>query len=407
MRLAGLSGEREVRFYMKGHIRKRGKGSWAVVIELDRDPDGTRHQKWYTVRGKKKDAERELARLLNELETGEYVEPSNMTVAEFLKEWLETYARLSVAPRTYERYEQIVRLHLIPNLGASLLSKLTPMQIQTYYAKALRGGRKDGGDGGLSSTTVLQHHRVLHKALECAVKWQVVGRNVADAVEPPRRKRREMQTLDAEQVRKLLKEAETTDCYAPIYVAVNTGLRMGELLGLKWEDLDLKKGMAQIKRSMQRVRGEGMVEAETKTHRSRRSLCLPPSVVEVLRKHRVQQSREKLLAGEAYSDRDLVFATPLGLPVDPSHVSKTFRRVLKRADLPMIRFHDLRHTHASLMLKAGVHPKIVSERLGHAAVGITLDTYSHVLPNLQEEAARKLDEQLFGTAPSKERQGHN
>jgi len=197
-----------------------------------------------------------------------------------------------------------------PSLGRNLLTKLTPMQTQAHYAQSMQSGRKDGKRrADLSSATVLQHHRVLHKALECAVKWQIVARNAADVVD--------------------------------------------------------------------------------------------------LRMHRVGQRQERWLAGEAYADHGLVFATAVGSPLDPSRIGKVFRRILEQAGLPNIRFHDLRHTHASLMLKAGVHPKIVSERLGHAAIGITLDTYSHVLPNLQEEAARKLDEQLFGTAPSKERQGRN
>lgn len=410
---------------MKGHIRKRGKDSWAVVIELDRTPDGRRRQRWHAVKGGKKDAERELARLLNDVATGEYVEPSRMTVAAFLEQWLATYAKPNVAPRTYERYEEIVRIHLVPNLGRNLLTKLSPMQIQAYYAAALQAGgtdlkkhnkeendntaarssKRDSEKRALSPTTVLQHHRVLHKALECAVKWQIVARNVADAVEPPRRARREMQTLSAEQVRRLLQEAEDTEDYALIYVAVNTGLRRGELLGLKWEDIDLKEGAAQIRRSLQRIRGEGIVAREPKTHRSRRSVSLPPTVVEVLKKQKAGQAREKLFWGEAYQDNGLVFATSLGTPIEPANLSRRFQRLINSAGLPATRFHDLRHAHASLMLKAGVHPKIVSERLGHSAVGITLDTYSHVLPNLQKEAARKLDEQLFGPPSSKGRQG--
>jgi len=282
------------------------------------------------------------------------------------------------------------------------------MQTQAHYAQSMQSGRKDGKRrADLSSTTVLQHHRVLHKALECAVKWQIVARNAADAVGPPRRERRELRTLDADQVRALLQKAQDTDYYALIYVAVNTGVRMGEPLSLKWDDVDLAEGMAHIRRSMQRIAGEGMVEADTKTHRSRRSVSLPPSVAEVLRKHRVGQRQERWLAGEAYADHGLMFATVLGSPPDLSCIGKVFRRILKQAGLPNMRFHDLRHTHASLMLKAGVHPKIASERLGHAAIGITLDTYSHVLPNRQEEAARKLDEQLFGPPESKERQGCN
>ncbi|TDA65526.1 MAG: site-specific integrase [Clostridia bacterium] len=203
------------------------------------------------------------------------------------------------------------------------------------------------------------------------------------------------------QVRKLLAATEGTPLYVIVYLAVNTGLRRGELLGLKWEDVDMGVGVAYIRRVLQKVGGHGYVFREPKTPKSRRSVALAPSVVEVLKKHRARQAEEKLLMGEDYNDLGLVLAQPDGSPINPSTLSGQFRRLAAKAGLHGLRFHDLRHTHATLTLKAGVHPKIVSERLGHSSVGITLDTYSHVLPGLQEEAARKLDEQLFGTASSR------
>ncbi|TDA67997.1 MAG: hypothetical protein D9V47_09115 [Clostridia bacterium] len=185
---------------MKGHIRPRGKGTWAIVLDLGRGAEGKRKQKWVTVHGTKKDAERELARLLHEMNTGAFVEPAKTTLGEYLEHWLEAYAKTNVAPKTFERYVQIVRNDLVPALGHHPLAKLQPLHIQAYYSEALQHGRKDG-KGGLSARTVVQYHRILRESMQQAVKWQLLARNPADAVQPPRPARYDMRVLDAEEVR--------------------------------------------------------------------------------------------------------------------------------------------------------------------------------------------------------------
>ncbi len=374
---------------MKGHIRQRGKRSWAVVLDLGRDADGRRRQRWHTVHGTKKDAQRELARLLHELNTGAYVEPARMSVGEYLERWLADYAKNSVAAKTFERYAEIVRVNLKPALGHLPLPKLQPLHIQSYYSKALSEGRRDGR-GGLSAQTVLHHHRVLHVALAQAVRWQLLSRNPADAVQPPRAAKTEMRALTEDETAKLLRAAAWSTLYMPILVSVTTGLRRGELLGLRWVDATLDHGELAVRRSLQQTR-DGLTYKEPKTACARRTVTLPPLTVEALRQHKVSQTEQRLRLGPIFEDNDLVFPRPDGRPWSPDAFTSAFSAFIRRSGLPRIRFHDLRHSHASQLLRQGVHPKVVSERLGHSTVGITLDTYSHVLPGLQRDAALGID----------------
>jgi integrase len=391
---------------MRGHIAKKGK-RWYPVIDI-RDENGKRKRKWLQGFDTKKAAQAFLNEKLNEIQKGTFVQTSDMTVADYLRYWLNNYAKPNTAPRTYEGYEMIVDKHLIPALGHLKLEKLQPLHIQKYYTDALVHGRKDG-KGGLSHRTVLHHHRVLHEALGQAVKWQLVVRNVADAVEPPRPERHEMQTLTSEQVRILLEEAKKTQYYALIYTAIHTGMRRGELLGLRWQDINFDTNTISVRQTLQRVVGKGLIFREPKTQKSRRPISIPPSLCELLKKLKIQQAKDKLLLGEAYQDLGLVFTQRDGTPFEPSEVGRVYRSILKKANLPPVRFHDLRHTHATLLLEEGIHPKVVSERLGHSTIGITLDTYSHVLPTMQEEAALRLDEKLSSTQSSTEmgRTGRN
>ena len=223
------------------------------------------------------------------------------------------------------------------------------------------------------------------------MRWQLLVRNPADAVEPPRPSRRELRALTPEQVRRLLSAADVTPHSALVRIAVLTGMRRGELLGLRWRDLDLDSGELHVQQTAQRITGRGVIFRQPKTRLSRRSIALSPEAVRVLRAHRRQQAEGRLLAGPAYHDRDLVFASGLGSAVEAGALARTWRAVVAAAGVGPVRFHDLRHAHATLMLQNGVHPKIVSERLGHASIAITLDTYSHVLPGLQAAAAAKLD----------------
>lgn len=374
---------------MRGHVTKRGKASWVFVIDAPQQaPTAKRRREWHSGYRTRKEAEAALATYLVSREAGTWVEPSKLTVGEFLERWLVDHMRARVRPSTYHSYTNQVRRHLIPALGAHRLTKLLPLHIEAHYAAAL--------ERGLSARSVTYQHRLLREALQQAVRWQLLGRNVADAVTPPTAHRKEMRALDAEQVRTLLRAAEKDPHYALLYTAIYTGLRRSELLGLRWDDVDLDAAMASIRQTIQRLPGEGWVHGAPKTAKGRRQVALPGSVVTVLRTHHTAQLAERLRLGPIWQNSGLVFTNATGCPVDPSGLSRRFARFLKAAALPPIRFHDLRHTHASLMLRQGVHPKIVSERLGHATVGITLDTYSHVLPGLQAEAARKLDEWLSG-----------
>ena len=377
---------------MKGHIRKRGKSSWAVVLDMGRDADGKRRQKWHSISGNRKDAQRELARLLNELNTGAYVEPSRMTISEFLDRWLADYAKPKVSPKTFERYQEMTDGHIRPALGSYLLPKLAPLHIQAFYSHALAAGRKDGR-GGLSAQSVVHFHRLLHKALAQAVKWQLLARNPVDAVEPPRAERKEMRALDEDETANLLGLLAENRLYMPTMLAVTTGLRRGEILGLRWGNVDLVAGTLTVVQSLEQTK-DGLRLKTPKTQRSRRSVALPAMTTAALRLHRSKQAEERLALGPVYDDEGFVCARPGGASWAPDVFSTAFAACVRRSGMKPFRFHDLRHTHASHLLRAGVHPKIVSERLGHSSVGITLDTYSHVLPGMQEGAVQLLDAAL-------------
>ena len=371
---------------------QRSEGSWSLWIELGSDASGKRRQKTVTVRGTKRDAQRELNRILHELDTGSFVDPAKMTVAQYLERWLADYAKVNVSPKTYEGYEEFIRVHLVPAFGAHPLPKLTPLHIQNYYSRALQTGRRDG-KGGLSARTVLHHHRVLREALQLAVRWQLLVRNPADAVEPPRPEKKEMQVLNADQIGHLLSVASRTRLYVPVLLAVATGMRRGEVLGLRWQDVDLKNGMLSIRQSLQQTK-EGTSFKQPKTQKSRRMVALPPSVVEELRRHQAAQTDQRQLMEGGYQNHDLVVAHPDGCPFSPGGLTHAFADLIAGTGLPRVRLHDLRHSHATHLFREGVHPKIVSERLGHATVGITLDVYSHVLPGMQAEAALRIDAAL-------------
>ena len=377
---------------MRGHVRKRGKASWAIVLDLGRDATGKRRQKWHAVKGTRREAETELTRLLNELRTGEYVEPSKMAVSDYLDRWLRDYAKPRVAPKTYERYSQIVEKEIKPELGQHALAKLRPLHIQAFYAKALSEGRKDG-TGGLSPQTVVHFHRLLHKALDQAMRWQMLPRNPASAVEPPRPQRKQMRALDENETATLLRLVSGTRLYMPVLLAVTGGLRRGEILALRWQDMDLESGRAVIMRSLEQTK-DGLRIKSPKTERGRRTVVLPRYSLDALLTHRAEQAKRKLALGPSYADLELICAKLDGAFWPPDSLSSAFAGVVRRSPLTHFRFHDLRHTHATQLLKAGVHPKIVSERLGHSNISITLDTYSHVLPGMQEDVVAAFDRSL-------------
>jgi len=376
---------------MKGHIYKRSQGSWTIVYDLPADTvTGRRQQKSQTIRGTKRDAERVLREVLLSLEQGSYVKPNKVTIGEWLRKWLKDYVSINTTDRTQESYYSTVERHLIPSLGRVAITDLQAQHIQSYYAEKLNKGRADG-KGGLSARSVVYHHRILSKALGYAVKMGVVVRNVANVVQPPRVQRVTMSTLSSEEATRFLDAARETDYYVYFATLLYTGLRRGELLALRWRNLDLDSGTLTVVETAYKLgNGEYRIK-EPKTPQSRRNVTLPISLVELFKIYRADQELLRIQLGISLNADDFVFIRPDGSPINPNAITLAFRRIIKRAGLRDIRIHDLRHTHATLMLKAGVHPKVVSERLGHANIGITLDIYSHVLPGLQEAAAEKFD----------------
>ena len=376
---------------MKGHIYKRAQDSWTIVYDLPTDSiTGKRRQKSQTIKGTKRVAERALREILVSLEQGSYVKPNKLTLGELLRQWLKDYASMNTTDRTQESYTSIIERHLIPALGRVSLVDLQAQHIQGYYADKLSKGRVDG-KGGLSARSVVYHHRILSKALDYAVNMGLAVRNVAKVIKPPRVARVTMKTLSQEEVTGFLDVAKETDYYVYFATLLYTGLRRGELLALRWRNLDLDNDtLTVVETAYMLGNGKYMIK-EPKTAQSRRSVILPVSLVELFKVYRVDQELLRIQLGISLNADDFVFIRPDGSPIYPNAITLAFRRIIKRAGLKDIRIHDLRHTHATLLLKAGVHPKVVSERLGHASIGITLDIYSHVLPGLQEAAAEKFD----------------
>ena len=380
-----------------GYIRRRGKthrgkASRNVQVDLGRDPStGRRRRRVFTVGGTKKDAQHALTAALRERDLGNDTDAGTLTVAEYLRHWLRDGAAQRVAPSTLERYRQIVEQHLVPALGGHRLRELRPQHIDAAYAGFRR---RDGRGSELSPKTVFEHHAVLRAALNRAVKKGLLARNPVQRVDAPRPGRREMRVLTAEEAQRLLAAAAGTRYHAILYMALATGARTGELLALRWQDVDLERGTMQITRTARFFKAEGIVYGQPKTARSRRRVALSPDQVAVLRECRRRQLEDRLRAGPAYQDSDLVFGDGVGRPIYDSSVRRAFYGFAAAAGLEHLRLHDLRHTAATLMLLAAVNPKVVSERLGHATVSITLDLYSHVLPDMQREAAAVLDELL-------------
>jgi integrase len=379
---------------MRGTIKQRSKGSWTIWWDEPRGQDGKRRQRSKTIKGTKKDAEARLREILASLDTGSYVVPSKQTVGDFFTRWLQDYAAHNVRPRTLDGYRDIIKQHLVPAIGAVTLTRLTPAHIQHYYSMALESGRLDG-KGGLSARTVKHHHRLLVEASGHALKWGLVVRNVALAVDPPKPVNVEMHTLDNTGVHKLLEASRETPYYSLIHLALYTGMRRSELLGLRWKDVDLGMATVSIVQAMHKLRDGSIVFSEPKTAKSRRMVVLTPTSALALKQHRQKQEALADMLGKPLSGDDLVFCNVDSTSLSPSTVSHAFLDITRKAGLKGIRLHDLRHSHASLMLKQNVHPKIVQERLGHSTIAITLDLYSHVTPGLQEAAALRFDDGLI------------
>ena len=374
---------------MKGHIRQRGKRSWQIKYDSGRDPvTGKRVINYATVQGSKRDAQRELRRRLSAVDVGAHIDPGGLTVADWLRQWLEE-ARYKVSPKTLERYTEIVEKHLVPNLGALPLGKLQPIHIQHYYTRALTSGRRDG-KGGLAPQTIVHHDRVLNVALKRARKLRLIASNPVDDVERPQVERREIEVLDTDEAAALVRAAQSTRLHVPILLSLATGLRRGELLAVRWQDIDLDRGILHVNQAIEQTKAAIRIKPP-KTRKGRRKITLPLSAVEMLQAHKVRQLEERMALGLGRNERGLVFTRYDGETINPANFSKEFKRIVGRANIRPVSLHALRHTHITNLLVQGVHPKIASERAGHASVAITMDIYSHAIPSLQESAALDID----------------
>ena len=374
---------------MKGHIRERSPGRWAIIID---DPNsGARKRRWHKFKGTKRQAQVECARLIAAIDNGNYLEPSKTTLAVFLERWL-AHVKGQVAPKSHERYAGIVNQNIVPLLGEVLLPKLKPVQISDAYTAALAGGRRDGKQGGLSPRTVGHIHRVLKQALKQAVRWELLNRNPADAVDPPRVGWVPMQTYDLPQTAELIEAVRGTAIQMPVLLAVLCGLRRGEICALRWRNVDLVAGQMSVVESLEQTKA-GLRFKSPKSGKGR-TVALSTTMIEELRAQRARRAQDMLKLGIRLTNDDLVVSHPDGELMPPIYVSQYWARTVARTRLARLRFHDLRHAHATHLLANGVHPKIASERLGHSRVSITLDLYSHVIPGMQEDAAALVDSVL-------------
>ncbi len=374
---------------MKGHIRRRGKNSWGVVLSWREG--GRFKQKAFTAHGPKREAQALLAQKLTEFNAGVLARaPANLTVAQYLDRWLKEFVR--VRPTTYASYEGIVRCHIVPEIGNVPLVKLRPARLQAFYRKLEDKPRADGKAGRLSATTVRYTYSVLNIALRRAVRLTLIPRNPVDATDPPLAEKTEQRTFTEDEARRFLRSVEGDRFSALYWLALALGLRRGELLGLRWQDLDLAKGLLHVRQSLVALHGRPVVQ-QPKTERGRRTVELTPELVAVIQRYRAQQAKAKLFFGQEYKDHGLVFPTERGEPMAPRSLTRQFERRLASAGLPRIRFHDLRHTFASLAFP-DADLKTVSSILGHGDISTTADIYSHVLHGHQRRTVRKVLKQV-------------
>jgi len=401
----------------EGSIYEMSDGRWRAAVttgwKTNAAGQPVQTRKVYTGRTRDEVAKK-LTKALSDIQKGLPLAGERQTVAQFLQVWLDEVAKANVRPSTLASYTWLVKKHLMPGLGRFSLAKLSPQQLQTFLNDRLKSGRqplprrrkadakpetpKAPANPALTPRTVQHMHATLRAALDQAEKWGLVARNVARLVDAPRVRRPEVQPLTPEQAKSLLAAVRDNRLEALYSVGVAMGLRQGEVLGLRWPDIDFEKGTLSVRSALQRVNGKLQL-VEVKTSRSRRTIRLPQVAVSALLRHRARQEQERQFAGERWHETGHVFTTTIGTPLEGPTVTHRFQLALKAAGLPRFRFHDLRHTCATLLLAQGVAPRLIMEILGHSQIAVTMNLYAHVLPTMQVEVAAKMDAVLAPENP--------
>lgn len=383
---------------MRGHIVQRGKRYYAVVYEGTDPATGKRIRRWYAAGDTRRSAEKLLTDIVKRVHDGDYRAPDRITLGDYLVErWLPT-KRAQLRRSTFDSYTRNVENHVVPRIGSTLLQRLTPEDLDEFYAQLLVDGKLNGDRGGLSVKTVRYIHGILRKALADAHRKGSVMRNVADLADPPKLSsvpKRQMRVWTADQLREFLTGIEDHRLYPAFFLASSTGMRRGEVLGIRWDDIDLDGMRLSVNQAVLNVAYKIEI-SDVKTQTSRRTVDLDPRTVSVLKAWHKTQLEERVALGLRPKDASLVFADPDGSPIHPDPFRLMFTVLVEKAGVPRIRFHDLRHTHATILLKAGVPAKVVSERLGHSNVAFTMSVYQHILPGMQADAAHIFDREVFG-----------
>jgi integrase len=364
-----------------GSVYQRGSDKrWVAKYKAEGTKSGYKEEYAHT----DEEAYAKLERAWLEHQQGILATGPNQKLGDYLEQWLEDVHKPTIGLSTYVKYRSVLNNHIKPLLGNRQIKQVTPQHIQTFYANLLKNE--------LSPSTVQIIHAFLHKAFDNAVMWNLIARNVCDRVTPPRMTKKEMPSLNLEQAHMLLEAAREHQLETLLILVVVTGMRHGELRGLRWQDINFVEKSLQVKRTSGYLPGYGYVEREPKSAKGKRKIILPDFVIEQLKKHRMQQVEVKRKASNQWQDKDLVFCNRTGGFIHESNVMRMYRMILAKAGLPLeLRMHDLRHSAATILLSMGIHPKIVQELLGHSDIGMTMNTYSHVLPSMQQEAMDKWD----------------